>query len=310
MANILVTGINGFVGKHLARELHGRGHKFIGVGRETDPNPEIGGLLSDYVRCDLTNPNDVLALSIKDLDSVINLAGLARVGDSFKSPDIYNQVNVQVLTVLGNRLVKEKSRARMIAISTGAVYDPNAKLPLTEDSGIARDCSPYAHSKLLMEKAAAQLSENGLDCVVVRPFNHIGPGQESGFLVPDLYSKIKKSLEIGQPIEVGNLKTRRDYTDVRDVVKAYADLATAQSLTHNLYNVCSSKSVAGENILNIILELMGAIGRVKAEVNPDFIRPNDPMDIFGSHERLSAETSWAPKLSLQQTLKDFVNSQF
>ena len=309
MSKILVTGVNGFVGRHLVRELHSRGDDVIGVGREATENKEISSLLNSYARCDLMDQSDVAALPLKELSTVINLAGLARVGDSFKNPGIYNQVNVKVLTILGDRLVEEKSHARMIAISTGAVYDPSAELPLTEDSGIALDNSPYALSKLLMEQAAAQLSKEGLDCIVVRPFNHIGPGQEPGFLVPDLYDKINKALQTGQPVEVGNLKTRRDYTDVRDVVKAYADLATTQGLLFDVYNVCSSKSIAGETILKIMLELMGATGKIETKVNPSFIRPSDPQDIYGSHERLTTETGWAPKFHLEDTLADFVNSK-
>jgi GDP-4-dehydro-6-deoxy-D-mannose reductase len=309
LARIIVTGINGFVGKHLARELYSRHHQIIGVGREAKPNPELQTILADYVICDLTEPEAVSTLPIEGLDSIINLAGLAKVGDSFKNPEIYNQVNVSVLTVLGNRLVKQKSQARVIAISTGAVYDPDQKLPLTEDSGITVDGSPYALSKLLMEEAAAELRAEGLECVVVRPFNHIGPGQEPGFLVPDLYQKIANSIKTGEPVEVGNLKTKRDYTDVRDVVKAYADLAEAPSLAHDLYNVCSSKSITGQEILRRLLELMGPTSQVEIRVNPEFIRASDPPDLYGSYSRLNQQTGWRPVIDLATTLADFVKSQ-
>ena len=306
---ILVTGVNGFVGKHLARELYSRGHTIIGVGREDRVPDHLKNLVSEYYRCDLADSEDVEALPTGKIDTVINLAGLARVSDSFKDPERYNHINVAVLSLLGNKLASQNSPARVIAISTGAVYDPHQPLPLTEESVVASENSPYAISKLLMEKTASELRGKGLDCVVVRPFNHIGPGQEPGFLVADLYEKITGSLKSGQPVEVGNLKTRRDYTDVRDVVRAYTDLAEAKELAYDLYNVCSSKSIAGEEIINRLLGLMHASGKVETEVNQKFIRASDPADLYGSYKRLHLESGWAPTYDLDTTLRDFVDSK-
>jgi GDP-4-dehydro-6-deoxy-D-mannose reductase len=305
----LVTGVNGFVGQHLARELHGRGHETVGVGRESKPNSLVDEFLSGYARCDLTETDDVAKLPLEELNGVINLAGLANVGDSFKNPDIYNQVNVAVLAVLGKKLVEMGSHARVLAVSTGAVYEPNQSMPLSEDSGITIDGSPYALSKLLMEQTAEQLRTDGLDCVVVRPFNHIGPGQGTGFLVPDLFDKIQSALKTGNPVKVGNLKTKRDYTDVRDVVKAYADLIEQPTLGFDLFNVCSSKSVAGEEILDQMLFLMNAKDKVNIKPNPSLIRKNDPKDLYGSFDRLQQSTGWQPSIKLEKTLKDFVLSK-
>jgi GDP-4-dehydro-6-deoxy-D-mannose reductase len=307
--NILVSGVNGFVGKHLSRELHGRGHTVIGASREENVNPEIKKILSGYYVCDLTDPKDVSELPLDEVTAVINLAGLAKVGDSFKNPEIYNQINVGVLAVIGRQLVEKKSHARIIAVSTGAVYDPLQPMPLSEDSSISMENSPYALSKLLMEQTAEQLRADGLDCIVVRPFNHIGPGQEPGFLLPDLYEKISRALKSNEVVEVGNLKTKRDYTDVRDVVRAYADLAEADVLDNDLYNVCSGKSITGEQILEQILNLMDAKDKVEIKINQAFIRVNDPMDLFGSNSRLRQETGWEPQIKIEQTIKDFVESK-
>jgi GDP-4-dehydro-6-deoxy-D-mannose reductase len=162
---------------------------------------------------------------------------------------------------------------------------------------------------LLMEQTAEQLRADGLDCIVVRPFNHIGPGQEPGFLLPDLYEKISRALKSNEVVEVGNLKTKRDYTDVRDVVRAYADLAEADVLDNDLYNVCSGKSITGEQILEQILNLMDAKDKVEIKINQAFIRVNDPMDLFGSNSRLRQETGWEPQIKIEQTIKDFVESK-
>lgn len=307
--HILVTGINGFVGKHLARELHSRGWFIIGIGREPKINSEVVNIVDKYLACDLTNRDDVSKLPIEDLDAVINLAGLAKQGESFKKPELYNHVNVAVLTILGRKMAEEHSRARMIAVSTGAVYDPQQPMPLVEDSKISLDSSPYVMSKLQMEKAADELREQNLDCIIVRPFNHIGPGQESGFLVPDLYEKIQSAGSSGQPILVGNLDTKRDYTDVRDVVRAYADLAEQPDLTHTVYNVCSGYSISGRQVLELLLDACNVKGEVEVKVDPELIRPGDPEDLYGSYERLKAATGWVPKVALEKTIADFVTDK-
>lgn len=168
--------------------------------------------------------------------------------------------------------------------------------------------SPYAQSKVLMEEGGRILAQKGLDYITVRPFNHIGPGQGPGLLIPDLYSKLKAASESNHTISVGNLRTRRDYSDVRDIVRAYADLALAQDLEYDLYNVCRGQSKSGQEILDIFLKEMDLVGKIKTEVNPNFIRPNDPPDLYGSYARLYAQTAWEPTIQIEQTIKDFIDS--
>lgn len=304
----MITGINGFVGKHLARELHGRKLNIIGVGRDVSVSPEIAKMVSRYFQCDLTNENDVSKLPLGELDAVVSLAGLAKVGESFDEPELYNHVNVAVLSVLGAKLKAIKSTARVIAVSTGAIYDSHQPMPLSEGSKIITTGSPYALSKIAMEQEAMRLVGLGLDCVIVRPFNHIGPGQEDGFLVPDLYAKIQTAIKTGGKLEVGDLTTKRDYTDVRDVVRAYADLVLAPKLNYPIYNVCSGHSVSGDNLLELLVKEMGQTEQIQVVINPDLVRPNDPKDLYGNNERLCTETSWRPIIELEQTIRDFVSN--
>jgi GDP-4-dehydro-6-deoxy-D-mannose reductase len=306
--NILVTGVGGFVGKHLARELNGRGYGVNGVGLSAKPGSSTESFLQNYTTCDLTDPSQVKSIPLDEVNGIISLAGLAQTGASFSEPERYKDVNVKVFSVLGERILKENLPIRVLAVSTGAVYDSNQPLPLSEESALADSGSPYAQSKILMERRAAELRSGGLDCVVVRPFNHIGPGQEPGFLVPDLFKKISGALETGEPVKVGSLQTRRDYTDVRDVVRAYADLIARPALQHELYNVSSGRGIAGQQILDMILIAMGAEGRVQIEIDKELIRPGDPAELYGSHERLSRETGWQPKIDVERTIKDFVES--
>lgn len=309
MANILVTGVSGFVGKHLVRELRNRGHSVWGVGLSPKAHPDVSHLLSGYSACDLTDRKQVDAIPLESLESIISLAGLAQVGPSFSNPDKYKRINVKVFSVLAERVLREKIPIKMLAISTGALYRPDQPLPITENSLLATKGSPYAQSKILMERKARELRKAGLKCIIARPFNHIGPGQEKGFLVPDLYEKITAAINAGNPLTVGNLKTRRDYTDVRDVARAYADLIDRPKLKYDTYNVCSGRSVIGEEVLSLLADACKAAGRLRIEVDSSLIRPKDPPELYGSHERVTAETGWKPRIDLATTISDFVLAQ-
>lgn len=305
---VLVTGANGFVGKHLVRELADRNIEVVGAALTPDPHPEIAPLLKDYWSCDLTDKEAVSTIRLEEIDAAVSLAGLANVGASFDDAETYEKVNVEVLAVLGEEIIKRKSKTRIIAVSTGAVYDARQPMPLTESSRLIEgQASPYALSKLKMEQAAKDLMAKGLDCIIARPFNHIGPGQETGFLLPDLYQKINSAKLTGKPVLVGDLSTRRDYTDVRDVAKAYADLVSAAKLTQEVYNICSGKSVSGKEILDLLSISLGGQG-IRIEQDPALIRPNDPAEVYGSYERLRHDTGWEPSTPLTRTISDFVAS--
>lgn len=298
MSTVIVTGVNGFVGKHLVHELVKHGHRVIGIGREPGANAEIASSLHAYISADLSEawPNPQSA------DAIIHLAGLAAVGPSFTEPQRYIEINSSMVTHMGEAyLQSSKPTPRVILVSSGAVYGSDQTMPLAEQSSVEFN-SPYVVSKILMENQAAYYRKRGLDVVVARPFNHIGPGQGPGFLVPDVIDQLQR----GDDIKVGNIKTKRDYTDVRDVAAAYRLLATASELPNNLYNVCSSHSVTGEKIVDLLKNLGNKAG-VNVVVDESKVRPTDVADIYGDHSSLSKDTGWQPTYSLEQTLKDCLN---
>ncbi|MCX6727374.1 MAG: NAD-dependent epimerase/dehydratase family protein [Candidatus Saccharibacteria bacterium] len=302
---IMVVGVNGFVGKHLARELHGQNFEVYGTGMDDGIAPEIADHVSNYTKCDLTVVGQIERLDFEGVTAVINLAGLANVGASFGNEAQYNAVNVAVHTNIVDRIQTLGRNIRVLAISTGAVYDNHQPMPLSEDGALASEASPYALSKIAMEEALEVMIGDGQDIIIARPFNHIGPGQLGGFLVPDLAQQIHSSDEV----TVGNLETERDYTDVRDVVRAYILLATKPELAHRIYNVCSGKSVKGTSILELI-----KTGLQKEDipviVDQSKIRPNDPERVVGSNARILAETGWKPTYELSQTISDYLDSAF
>lgn len=307
MRTILVTGASGFVGRHLAKELSSQGHAVLGTDMSKGPHSDLEAHISGYFGGhDLTDPESVAKLPLDRVDAVINLAGLAQVGSSFEKDQAerYRRINIAVHTVLADRLVELGLNPRVIAVSTGAVYDNNQSMPLNEDSRIATNNSPYAQSKIAMEQAMLEYARKGLDVVIVRPFNHIGPGQLGGFLVPDLISQVMA----GSTVSAGDLSTARDYTDVRDVVKAYALLATLPKLKFRLYNICSGKCITGQAMLEMIVQAAGKNMRdIKVEVNKSRLRPNDPKKVFGDNSRLCDSTGWRPTLTPSETLSAIIS---
>lgn len=307
---ILVTGVNGFVGHHVAKKLHEKGVEVLGVGNQPELQSDLVNIVDEYLSVDLTNPDAVSEIDMERVSAIINLAGFAKVGDSKGQGELYNKVNVGVHTVLYEECLSQGVSPRIIAVSTGAVYDPSQSLPITEDSSLIPEnkTNEYVISKQLMERAVSGYTDKGLEVIVVRPFNHSGPGQLPGFLLPDLGEQINEAAKKSTPLMVGNLKTKRDYTDVRDVAEAYVELATAPSgsLNHNIYNVCSGKSTPGDEILQKLITEFGATN-LDVIVDPARLRKNDVADIYGSADRLKKDAGWEPKFSVSEMISDYVS---
>ena len=183
----------------------------------------------------------------------------------------------------------------------GAVTDPG-RLPLHEGSPTA-PLTPYAASKLAAEAVVAQAHlGHGQHVIIVRPFNHIGPGQTPNFAVPALARRIVDADRRGAAtIPVGNLSARRDFTDVRDVVRAYR-LLVESGQPGEIYNVCSGRDVSIREIADGLLELAGTT--LEFEVDPTLVRPVEVPVLRGDPTRLVEATGWAPEVPLDRTLAD------
>lgn len=303
--NIVVTGINGFVGKHLTQTLLGAGHSVVGISQEDTAHELVADRLVEYVGCNLAEQWPSLNTPV---DAIIHLAGMAAVGPSFDKPQLYLNINSSIVTNLCEYYLASEAKPRILLVSSGAIYSPDQPMPINE-SGEVLFGSPYAVSKILNENQAAYYRSRGLDCVVARPFNHIGPGQLPGFLVPDLIEKIQSRESSDIPIRVGNLATKRDYTDVRDVANAYMLIAThAEQPKQLIYNICSGTSISGEDMLHIIASAM-QIKVPATEIDQAFIRPNEVMDIRGDSTVLMNEFGWQPQINIETTIRDIIASK-
>lgn len=301
---VLITGINGFVGEHAARELKSRGFSVHGVGHDKNPNEKVANLIDEYTSCDLTDADQVESkIDLTNTAAVIHLAGLGSVGQSFQHPRRYITDNGLMTYNILQRASDNNMSGRVVVVSTGALYNPDQPLPLSESSKTS-PLSPYAVGKLMTEDVTKYFKSRGLDAVIVRPFNHIGPGQGTGFILPDFYEQLLASQESGKML-VGNIETKRDYTDVRDIVRAYGDIALADSLKYDTYNICSGTSLSGRDILELLKDVVH-VTNVAIEIDQSKIRPNDIMNIVGNSSRLKEELGWRPTYSINDTISDFV----
>jgi GDP-4-dehydro-6-deoxy-D-mannose reductase len=233
---------------------------------------------------------------------------MTHVGESWENPGQVLRVNV-----LGTAEILAAARSiegspRVLVVSSAEVYGvvTPAQLPLDEDTP-TQPASPYAASKLAAEAVAFQAWRGyGQPVIVVRPFNHIGPGQSPNFFVPALAKRIVDARRSGaRSLPVGTLTTRRDFTDVRDVVAAYR-LLIERGVPGEVYNVCSGRDVAMSEVAAQLLELAGA--DLTLQTDPALVRPVDVPVLRGSADRLRAATGWAPQIPLATTLADVLTS--
>lgn len=302
MQKVLVTGANGFVGQHLVKELSENGITVVGVGGHIGAI-EKPAYIDEYAVLDLNDAAAVAKLNFKDIDGVIHLAGLAAVGPSFDDPLKYINVNVGLEINLFEAALAQDVKPKFLIISSGSLYDPRAPLPLTEKSAVIPS-SPYAVSKIGQEQMAFHYGLRGFECIVARPFNHIGPGQNPGFLVPDIAQQIIAAEKGGQPeIMVGNLDAQRDYTDVRDIARAYR-LLLEKGRNGETYNICSGKAVSGHDMVAGLLKAAGSEASLKED--PSKMRPSDTPVIYGDSSKLTEATGWKPEIALETTLEDVI----
>lgn len=286
----LITGGRGFVGTWLAALLLELGDDVVAIDHEVD----------------VTDPAALsAAVAAAAPDAVYHLAALTHVGQSWEDPLRVVEVNVMGTAALLAAARRCGTDPRVLVTSSaevyGAVTDP-ALMPLREDSPTT-PLTPYAASKLAVEALVGQAYRgHGQRVITVRPFNHIGPGQSPNFAVAALAKRIVEAERRGQDaIPVGNLSARRDFTDVRDVVRAYRMLIESGE-PGAVYNVCSGRDVSIQEIADSLLGLAGA--SMSFEVDPSLVRPVEVPVLRGDPRRLTEATGWKPARSLEDTLAD------
>jgi GDP-4-dehydro-6-deoxy-D-mannose reductase len=240
-------------------------------------------------------------------ETVYHLAALSSVGRSWDEPARTLGENVCTAVNMLEALRHEAPGARVVWVSTCEVYGVPESLPIPESAPV-QPANPYAVSKASGELlAAVYASSHELDIVRARPFSHSGPGQLPIFILSSLARQAAEGRLAGVQrlrIVTGNPDTRRDFTDVRDVVRAYRLLADRAPA--GVYNVSSGMSVSASEQVELLAELLAPVV-VEGEVDPARVRRHEVMDLRGSHSRLTEATGWEPEIPLRQTMADTID---
>lgn len=294
---ILVTGASGFVGRWLIRELDAAGHEAVG----TPPSSQL----------DITDPVAVAALvRATRPDAVAHLAGLSYGPDARREPQRAFAVNEGGTRAILSAVAAAPSTPPILVVSSADVYGnpAAADLPLRELAPLLTD-QPYGLSKLALERVVLDsAAAGGPPVVIVRPFNHTGPGQRLEFVVPALAQRVLGAREAGdRTIAAGNVDVRRDFSDVRDVVRAYRLILeafgdSARLTGPRIYNIASGRTVAIREIAQAFASLAGI--DVDIVVDPLLVRESDPPEIRGDASLIGTDLGWLPSIPFEVTLHD------
>ncbi len=312
---VLVTGADGFVGRHALAALVAAGHEAVGAMRVgTAPpawalGPEYRGVR--WIALELERPASVEAAAAEPVDAVLHLAALASGREARRDPGQAWIVNAagtaRLLEALADRRRLTGADPRVLVVSTGEVYGEGPAVPRREDDAL-RPVSPYAASKVGAEAAAFEVHRRtGLRVIVARPFAHTGPGQATIYVAPAFVERLRLARRMAAPVvKVGNLLPVRDFLDVRDVAAAYVALLERGS-DGEAYNIASGIGVRLQELFDRLAEIVGV--RPVAEVDPTLMRSADLPHLVGDASKLKAATGWSPAISFTQTLRDLVHAQ-
>lgn len=289
----LITGIKGFVGPFLQAELKSHSYQVFGIDL-------INSKEKNYFSVNILD-KALLGQIIKKIqpDYIFHLAGFSSIEKSYKQPKLAREINVRGTDNLLSTVRESCPQAKILIVSSAQVYKAKNS-PLKETDPLDPTSSPYAASRIEQEQLVEKYPE--LFIVISRSFNHIGSGQKEGAVV-DFAEFIINSKD-GGTLLVGNLKVKRDFSDVRDVVKAYR-LLLEKSKRSQVYNICSGQAIGISWILGYLIKLPGK--NLKIKIDPKKFRPVDVSILIGDNSKIRKEIGWEPKIRIKQTLEEMFN---
>lgn len=281
----LVTGLTGFTGRYVGKELEAAGYEVVGLSDA--PGQGSGSDIREHAAT-------IEAVAALCPDVVIHLAAISFVAHG-DADAIYGTNVVGTRNLLEGLASADRAPRLVILASSANIYGNASAEPITEDASPA-PTNDYAVSKLAMEYMARTWQER-LPLVITRPFNYTGVGQGGRFLLPKIVEHFRAGAE---EIELGNIKVWRDFMDVRDVARAYARLVDATP-SDGVFNICTGKVHSLEEVIHKMERIAGR--RIKVRVNPEFVRANEVNRLVGSNQRLADVIGDVQTIDLDQTLR-------
>jgi len=311
---ILITGFTGFVSLHFLNYLNSAAPGAEVMGIDKNPlsfNPTVYPNLHIRFRdIDLLNRAQVNeTLAGFQPEYILHLASVSSVAQSWQTPldSFVNNTNIFLNLVEQVRI--SKIPCRILSVGSSEEYGEvkEEELPLTEMS-ILKPLSPYAVARVSQEMLSKIYAEGfGLDIIITRSFNHIGPGQKDNFVISSFAKQLvqlSRQKAENNKLVTGNLSVIRDFVDVRDVVKAYY-LLLLNGRKGEVYNICSGNGILLKDIVVKMSEQLKM--NISLEVNPDLIRPNENKKVIGSFKKIHDELGWSPGIQLEKSLADIID---
>lgn len=310
MVKALVTGISGFVGSHMAEYLLEIGGDIIGTIRNRSRMNHLEDILSEIhlIECELRDPFSVENLISREKpDLIFHLAAQSFVPTSWNSPidTIHNNVAGQVNIFEAVRRKELPCKIQIACSSEEYGQVEPGEVPITEDNPL-RPLSPYAISKVAQDYLGYQYHKSyGLHIIRTRTFNHTGPRRGEKFVTSNFAKQIAEIEKGIKPpvLYVGNLQAKRDFTDVRDVVRAYW-LALQKGEPGECYNIASGSCCTIEEMLEVLLSYSSVTIEVKQD--PERLRPSDVEILLGDYTKFHSQTGWTPQIPFKQTMEDLL----
>jgi GDP-4-dehydro-6-deoxy-D-mannose reductase len=299
MKTILVTGSEGFVGSHLIKALSEESYEVVATCL-----PQLIPKKGKYVALDILNLDLVVeVVKQHEPDMIFHLAAISSVAKSFRDRAIAYNTNISGTANLLEAAKSLSKKAKFFFVSTCEVYGGGVNL--TEDTPVVLK-NPYAISKYAAELICSDFQSDGLECVILRPFTHTGPGQAETFVLPTIAKQISE-IEKGKRaplIELGNVEAKREFLNIGDIVDAYL-LALAKCESGETYNVSCG---TGHTIAELV-EMFAKLAKKAFDlrINPVKVRKVDIPVLLGDGSKFSKLTGWSPKVKIEKTLEDLLN---
>lgn len=303
----LIVGAAGFVGGYLARHLQEEYGMKVALTKLPHENLEIEG--ADAYNLDILDKDAIVALLFRVRpDYIFHLAAQSSVGLSWKNPGLTVDINIKGSINVMDAVRELYYKPKVLLIGSGEEYGhiKEGETPISEDNMI-RPGNIYAATKVCQNMIGSIYAKAyDMDLMLVRAFNHIGPTQAPMFVVADFCKQVAEIEKGLRPpvMYVGNLSAERDFTDVRDVVRAYA-LLIQKGAAGETYNVGSGHAVSIREILDMIISLSDK--EIKVEVDPNKLRPVDVPIIEADTTKLKQTTGWEQTITLKQTIDETLN---
>jgi len=307
----LITGISGFAGSYLAEFLINKGYEIFGTFYDKSTFSNLDNIIDkiEIFECDIRNYNNLKKIIEKVRpDEIYHLAAISFVPTSLMNPKLTFDTNLDGTLNLYQAIIELKIEPKILFVGSADEYGSikNSDLPIKENCPL-RPINPYSISKASADFLSYFYFKNyHFNIVRVRPFNHIGPRQSPEFVCSDFakqIAKIEKGLK--EPIiKVGNLGAKRDFTDVRDMVRAYW-LAVQKGEFGEAYNICSGNGVSIKELLGRFLNMSKK--KIKVIQDPKRLRPSDVPLLVGDFKKFTKQTDWEPEIPLKKTLEDILN---